>query len=309
MVTILGFSHMSWLIVFCATLHVAFPKEKGMNGTSVENFDCVVRSYTFKNPTMNCTWNAGKNVPPDTQYFMYLAYHKARDNECPHYISNTLGRHIGCYFPDVIASPYRVNITVNGSSIESPIQSYVDDFRIYDKEQFRPPQNITVDYRSPLYYKVQWEPPPNSRKVGSECFEFQIKDERRNTAMTVQEKTYNFPKPAKYILRIRAVGHITCPISKKMNGEWSEPIEFGTDPDRFPTLPLVLVALGTIVIIVLLILICNRNHIWEKLTDPVPGPKVMWQHEKNEEKWVAPVPIAGESVTVVEEMTADSPKV
>lgn len=26
-----------------------------------------------------------------------------------------------------------------------------------------------------------------------------------------------------------------------------------------------------------------RNHIWEKLTDPVPQPKDMWQHEKNVE--------------------------
>ncbi|XP_058042516.1 interleukin-5 receptor subunit alpha-like [Ahaetulla prasina] len=310
MVTIVGFSHISWFIVSCATLHVTFSEEKDMNGTSAENFDCIVRSYTFKNPTMNCTWNAGKNAPPDTQYFMYLAYHKARDNECPHYISNPLGRHIGCYFPDVIANQYYVNIIVNGSSIESPIQSYVDEFKIYNKEQFRPPQNITVDYRSPLYYRVQWEPPPNSRKVGIECFEFQVKDERRNTTITVNQKTYDFPKPSKYILRIRAVGLITCPISKEMNGEWSEPIKFGTDPDTYPTLPLVFAALGTIVIIVLLTLICKRNHIWEKLTDPVPRPKViMWQHEKNVEKWETPGPIAGESITVVEEMTVDSPKV
>ncbi|KAG8137410.1 hypothetical protein E2320_004645 [Naja naja] len=305
MVTILGFSHMSWLIVFCSTLHVA----KDMNGTSVENVDCIVRSYTFKNPTMNCTWNVGKNAPPDTQYFMYLAYHKATDNECPHYISNTLGRHIGCYFPEVIANQYRVVITINGSSRDLPIQSYVDDFRLYDKEQFRPPQNITVDYSSPLYYNVQWEPPPNSRKLGSDCFVFQIKDERRNTIMNVTGKTYNFAKPAKYILRIRSVGHFMCPISKAMNGEWSEPIEFGTDPAVFPTLPLIFAALGTKIIILILILILYRNHIWEKLTDPVPQPKdIMWQHEKNVE-WVTPVPIAGESITVVEEMTAVSPKV
>ncbi|XP_013920555.1 PREDICTED: granulocyte-macrophage colony-stimulating factor receptor subunit alpha-like [Thamnophis sirtalis] len=310
MVTILGFSNMSWLIVFCSTLHITLPKEKGMNGTSVENFDCILRSYTFKNPTMNCTWNAGKNTPPDTQYFMYLAYNKATDNECPHYISNSSERHIGCYFPEVIANQYSVYITVNGSSRVSPIQSYVDTFRLHDKEQFRPPQNITVDYSLPLYYRVQWEPPPNSRKHGSVCFVFQIKDERKNTIINVTEKTYDFPKPSKYILRIRAFGDITCPISKKMNGEWSEPIEFGTDPDTFPTLPFVFAALGTIIIIVLLTLICKRNHIWEKLTDPVPQPKdIMWQHEKNVEKWMTPVPIAGESITVIEEMAAISPKV
>ncbi|XP_039176176.1 interleukin-5 receptor subunit alpha-like [Crotalus tigris] len=294
-----------------APLEVASAMAPSMNGTSVENFSCIVRSYIFKNPTMNCTWNAGTNAPSDTQYFMYLAYHKATDNECPHYISNMHRRHIGCYFPDVIVNKYRVNITVNGSSTKSPIQSYVDDFRLYKKEQLQPPQNITVDYKSPLYYRIQWEPPPSSRKVGRECFEFQIKDECRNTVMNVTGKTYfNFAKPAKYILRIRTIGHTVCTISKEMNGEWSEPIEFGTDPDTFPTLPLVFAALGTMLIIMLLTLICKRNHIWEKLTDPVPQPKdIMWQHEKNVEKWVTPVPIGGESITVVEEMTAISPKV
>ncbi|ETE64862.1 hypothetical protein L345_09368, partial [Ophiophagus hannah] len=200
------------------TCNIKSPEIKNMNGTSVENVDCIVRSYTFKNPTMNCTWKAGKTAPPDTQYFMYLAYHKATDNECPHYISNTFGRHVGCYFPEVIANQYRVVITINGSSIDPPIQTYVDDFRLYDKEQFRPPQNITVDYSSPLYYNVQWEPPPNSRKLGSDCFEFQIKDERRNTIINwvtpepiadesitvVEEMTAISPKDLKLLADLQA---------------------------------------------------------------------------------------------------------
>ncbi|XP_063161108.1 interleukin-5 receptor subunit alpha-like [Candoia aspera] len=309
MVTILRFIYMSWLIVFCSALHVAFPKEKGMNGTSIDNFSCFVHSYTFKTPTMNCLWNASKNAPPDTQYFLYLTYHKAKENECPHYISNTLGRHVGCYFPNVTVNQYRVNVTVNGSSTESPIQPYSTKLLLYTTEQLQPPQNITVDYKSPLYYVVRWEPPPSSRNVGSECFKFQIKDEIRNTTTNVPGKTYNFSKPAKYILRIRTGGKSICAIAKPFS-KWSKPIEFGTDPNPFPAVPLVFAILGTILIVVLLGLICKRNHIWQKLTDPVPQPKdIMWQCEKNMEKWVSSVPIAGESITVVEEMTAISQKV
>ncbi|KAM6446371.1 interleukin-5 receptor subunit alpha-like isoform 1-T1 [Liasis olivaceus] len=310
MITILGFICMSWLIGFCCALHVAFPKEKGMNGTSVENLSCFVRSYPFKAPTMNCTWNAGKNAPSDTQYFLYLAYQKANENECPHYISHMSGRHAGCYFPVVTVNQYPATVTVNGSSTESPIQPYVESFRLFAKEQLQPPQNITVDYKSPLYYIVQWKPPPSSRKVGSECFKFQIKDEIRNTIIDAPNQTYfSCPKPAKYILRIRTGGESICSISKKY-GEWSEPIEFGTEPNPFPTLHLIFSVLGTILIIVLLGLICKRKHIWQKLTDPVPQPKdIMWQCENNMEKWVTPVPIAGESITVVEEMTASSQKV
>ncbi|NXJ85912.1 CSF2R factor, partial [Trogon melanurus] len=39
----------------------------GMNGSAIVNFSCVIYNISF----MNCTWQAGKDAPGDTQYFLY----------------------------------------------------------------------------------------------------------------------------------------------------------------------------------------------------------------------------------------------
>ncbi|NXC48984.1 CSF2R factor, partial [Penelope pileata] len=40
---------------------------EGRNGSAVENFSCVIYNISL----MNCTWQAGRNAPGDTQYFLY----------------------------------------------------------------------------------------------------------------------------------------------------------------------------------------------------------------------------------------------
>ncbi|NXA78315.1 CSF2R factor, partial [Thryothorus ludovicianus] len=39
----------------------------GMNGSAIENFSCVIYNILL----MNCTWQAGRDAPADTQYFLY----------------------------------------------------------------------------------------------------------------------------------------------------------------------------------------------------------------------------------------------
>ncbi|NWI56795.1 CSF2R factor, partial [Calyptomena viridis] len=39
----------------------------GMNGSAIENFSCVIYNIFL----MNCTWQAGRHAPADTQYFLY----------------------------------------------------------------------------------------------------------------------------------------------------------------------------------------------------------------------------------------------
>ncbi|NXO36873.1 CSF2R factor, partial [Locustella ochotensis] len=39
----------------------------GMNGSAIENFSCVIYNIFL----MNCTWQAGRGAPADTQYFLY----------------------------------------------------------------------------------------------------------------------------------------------------------------------------------------------------------------------------------------------
>lgn len=39
----------------------------GKKGSAIENFSCVIYDVSL----MNCTWQAGRNAPGDTQYFLY----------------------------------------------------------------------------------------------------------------------------------------------------------------------------------------------------------------------------------------------
>ncbi|NWU77287.1 CSF2R factor, partial [Onychorhynchus coronatus] len=39
----------------------------GMNGSAIENFSCMIYNICL----MNCTWQAGRGAPADTQYFLY----------------------------------------------------------------------------------------------------------------------------------------------------------------------------------------------------------------------------------------------
>ncbi|NXE65727.1 CSF2R factor, partial [Calcarius ornatus] len=39
----------------------------GMKGSAIENFSCVIYNIFL----MNCTWQAGRDAPADTQYFLF----------------------------------------------------------------------------------------------------------------------------------------------------------------------------------------------------------------------------------------------
>uniref|UniRef100_A0A803T6H7 Fibronectin type-III domain-containing protein n=1 Tax=Anolis carolinensis TaxID=28377 RepID=A0A803T6H7_ANOCA len=257
----------------------------GTDRTSAQNFSCVVKSYTFKGPSMNCTWKAGKEAPKDTQYFLWLKYNTDEEIECPHYISDKFGRHIGCYFLNVTVNGDRVDLTVNGSSEESPIQPSSHSPQPYLLEKLGPPRNITVNCEEQLYCTVKWKPPPSSLRVKPDCFRYQIKDEIRNTYQNITEQVSfkNYSKGVRQRLRIRTRKQITCPLTDEF-GEWSEPIEFGTDPSPFPTMLFIFVLAGTIIISLALVLACKRSHAWKKIIAPVPQPKdILKQYEKNME--------------------------
>ncbi|XP_034971513.2 granulocyte-macrophage colony-stimulating factor receptor subunit alpha-like [Zootoca vivipara] len=308
MVPNIGFAHMSCLTVFCSVFFFTFVNNQGLEGTSAENLSCVI--YTVRVTSMDCTWEAGRNISKDVQYFLYLIYHKndGEEMECPQYKSNELGRHVGCHFPNVKVPENHITLRVNGSSEESLVQPLDQQFWPFDHEKLAPPQNITWNcHEQPWGCKVQWKPPPCALKDNSDyCFKYEIRDEIRGQISTLQQTHQNYTIRGKYSLRLRAAGQY-CPIGTQWS-DWSKPIVFGADPNPFPTVLLILVVLGTVITILLLILIWKRFHIWRCLTFPVPQPKdVLWQYE-NVKTWVDPTPAADEKITVVEEMNCELQK-
>uniref|UniRef100_A0A452GI81 Type I cytokine receptor cytokine-binding domain-containing protein n=1 Tax=Gopherus agassizii TaxID=38772 RepID=A0A452GI81_9SAUR len=131
-------------------LLVLMLKNSSKNGTSVENFSCVIYNISF----MNCTWEA-----------VFIGSKNFQDVKD---IKNTV------YF------------LVNGSSSKSEIQFYDDDYFILEK--LTPPLNITVSCSEDrAECIVQWKQPQLSHmeRNGDGCFEYQIDIRNKKTNVSV----------------------------------------------------------------------------------------------------------------------------
>ncbi|NWI61882.1 CSF2R factor, partial [Calyptomena viridis] len=104
------------------------PVFAGMNGSAIENFSCVIYNIFL----MNCTWQAGRHAPADTQYFLY--WQNPRDDkemECELYIKDENGRNMGCRFQNVRIEIEKAYFLVNGSSKDALIQFYDEYIELY----------------------------------------------------------------------------------------------------------------------------------------------------------------------------------
>ncbi|NXL92144.1 CSF2R factor, partial [Alectura lathami] len=145
----------------------------GMNGSAIENFSCMVYNISF----MNCTWQAGRNAPEDTQYFLY--WQNTRDDnvmECELYIKDENGRHTGCRFKNVTIDYEEAYFLVNGSSKDSLIQFYSTLIELYEIEKLMPPSNVTVNCdKTSNDCVIQWQRPQISHSDKDKCFKYEVK--------------------------------------------------------------------------------------------------------------------------------------
>ncbi|NXH09927.1 CSF2R factor, partial [Bucco capensis] len=104
------------------------PGFAGMTGSAIGNFSCVIYSISL----MNCTWQAGRDAPRDTQYFLYWKNSRYDDvMECQRYIKEENGRNLGCRFQNVRIEFEKAYFLVNGSSKDSLIQLYDEYIQLY----------------------------------------------------------------------------------------------------------------------------------------------------------------------------------
>ncbi|XP_071404251.1 granulocyte-macrophage colony-stimulating factor receptor subunit alpha-like isoform X2 [Pithys albifrons albifrons] len=287
---------------------------RGMNGSAIENFSCVIYNIFL----MNCTWQAGRDAPADTQYFLY--WQNSRDDEemeCELYIKDENGRNMGCRFQNVriIGNAY---FLVNGSSKDSLIQFYDEYIDLYKIEIFTAPLNVTAHCtRDSADCIITWHPPLTSHMIPTKCFEYEIniqnKDGLKEEKHVVRNDRYefqNYNEKKRYILKIRARG-TTCLISSNW-GEWSEPIEFGQGKDYLGFVILFLIALGTISVTLFLYCFFKRCCNFKSILPPIPQPRVKFNALTDEdiqtENVYLPSKSHTEEIVLVEEMTQLSKK-
>nr|XP_006135917.2 granulocyte-macrophage colony-stimulating factor receptor subunit alpha-like isoform X1 [Pelodiscus sinensis]XP_014435370.1 granulocyte-macrophage colony-stimulating factor receptor subunit alpha-like isoform X1 [Pelodiscus sinensis]XP_025033614.1 granulocyte-macrophage colony-stimulating factor receptor subunit alpha-like isoform X1 [Pelodiscus sinensis] len=287
----------------------------GKNGTRVENFSCVIYNISF----MNCTWDAGRKAPINTQYCLSLQYPSEKDAlKCPHYIKDALGRHISCSFQNVTIIKDPVYFLVKGDSNELEIQFYDEFIKLYEIEKLTPPVNITVNCSEDQpRCIVQWKRPQLSHEERDidQCFEYEIDirnkktnanpEENKNEPHTAQGTSFTFENynvKKKYSLKIRAKGD-ACLISKKW-GEWSEPIDFGNTDGAALMYPIVLllIAIGTILVALLIFFLCKRCCNLKKMFPPVPQPKNKFYELQKEGMDPPLTKYETEEITTVEEV-------
>ncbi|XP_010117091.1 PREDICTED: granulocyte-macrophage colony-stimulating factor receptor subunit alpha-like [Chlamydotis macqueenii] len=286
----------------------------GMNGSAIENFSCVIYNVSL----MNCTWQAGRDAPGDTQYFLYWQKSRYDDAmECELYIKDENGRNMGCRFQNVKIEGETGYFLVNGSSNDSLIQFYDEYIKLYKIEILTPPLNVTASCtRNPVGCIITWQPPNTSHVESVECFQYEIsiqnkdepKEEKKDPPIIVTIDRYefqNYNEKKKYILKIRASGK-NCLVSSNW-GEWSEPVEFGRGEDYFIFVILFLIALGTISVTVLQYYLFKRYCSFKSIFSAIPQPRDKFNASTDKDIQMEYVSLTKtcytEEVTMVEEMT------
>ncbi|NXY46304.1 CSF2R factor, partial [Ceuthmochares aereus] len=148
------------------------PVFAGVNGSAIENFSCVIYNISF----MNCTWQAGRGAPGDTQYFLYWQNSRYDDAmECELYIKDENDRNVGCRFQNVRINTPIAYFLVNGSSKDSLIQFYDEYIKLYEIEILTPPLNVIVNCTGDsVGCIVTWQPPLTSHGSKKNCLLYEI---------------------------------------------------------------------------------------------------------------------------------------
>uniref|UniRef100_A0A8C2U977 Granulocyte-macrophage colony-stimulating factor receptor subunit alpha-like n=1 Tax=Coturnix japonica TaxID=93934 RepID=A0A8C2U977_COTJA len=251
---------------------------QGINGSAIENFSCVIYDISL----MNCTWQAGRNAPGDTQYYLYWQNSRYGDvMECELYIKDENGRHVGCRFKNVKIE--RSYFLVNGSSKNTLIQFYDTDIELYTIEKLMPPSNVTVSCNeSSDSCTIQWQQPQINHSNKDRCFKYEIEITSKGSSAEWTNQSYtkemvtshvvqNPNMRKKNLVKIRAAGRM-CKVNKDW-GEWSAAVEFGNEEISSSVWILPVLAVATLSIAIFTVCFCKRTGYWKAAFPQVPKPK------------------------------------
>ncbi|XP_073920529.1 granulocyte-macrophage colony-stimulating factor receptor subunit alpha isoform X2 [Castor canadensis] len=235
----------------------------GADGTAVQNFSCSIYNAGF----MNCTWVKGRAAPDDVQYFMYIKNKRTLlEMECPCYLQES-GIHTGCHLSNLSLLSVKSYVLVNGSSPAMGIQFFDSIFLTKGIEKLDPPANVTV-HCNVSHCHVRWHQPRTWHRFTHQDFQYQLDIQRQNidpgnlnpliNISGNSENKYHFPSPEprhKHTVQIRVAD-----TRRPQWSAWSRPVEFGSE-DMTATilhLHLLLVALGTLICALMLLLLLKR---------------------------------------------------
>ncbi|XP_070113998.1 interleukin-3 receptor subunit alpha isoform X2 [Equus caballus] len=282
---------------------IGYPEPEGNPGAAAQNLTCWVHDVDF----LTCRWAVGSAAPRDVQYHLHVGEARTSEGrECPGYTADERGTHVRCRFDDLSGfSNGLYRFRVRGTSRASGIPCSEMFEQLSRIERLSPP-NIT-GWCNKTYSLLEWE--MSSRFSWKFTYELEIQ-QGAGPADLVQdfETFYGMPNPGTYTVRIRARGYFTGIVS-----EWSAPKNFVCDPEEEGArlrvrLTASLTALGPLLALGLLVLICRKYSLMRKIFPPIPHMKdplsdslqnklMIWEagRDPREECPVAEVQVVGET--------------
>uniref|UniRef100_M3XQ63 Interleukin-3 receptor subunit alpha n=1 Tax=Mustela putorius furo TaxID=9669 RepID=M3XQ63_MUSPF len=241
---------------------------EGNPEAAARGLDCRVHDVDV----LTCSWDVGREAPRDIQYHLYWQELRTRrEYECPNYEMDPRGKLVRCHFNDVSRLPKHLQILVRGTSQSAwiPCSDRTVELSEIVLEILNPP-NITATCNK-SYLMMEWE----ACSHFNNRFEYELQLQKgSDPAYTekLQEKFFELHNPKNYVVRLRAKGFY-----RKSWSEWSAPQSFecdlGEDSPRPDWLLAALVLLATLLVLGLVIALCGRYSVLQKIFPPIPHMK------------------------------------
>ncbi|XP_025291138.3 granulocyte-macrophage colony-stimulating factor receptor subunit alpha-like isoform X1 [Canis lupus dingo] len=252
----------------------------GVEGSGAMNFSCFIYNVRF----MNCSWAPGSRAPADVCYqlFWWASLHED-EVECPHYIMNSEGMHVGCHF-DQLGEPQNMDnyfFLVNGTSRTAaiPFLDFVP-FQAYKIEKYDPPTNITITYNR-SHHIIKWDNPEIRYDLSSYVLYYELDIQRAGSSSKTKHVFQRGQDPNVYLMpssAARVESTFRARVRYVYNdlwSEWSPTVLFGLPEEREPRGAMFdVVVWAAAVPALLLMCLCKRRfYRSHKLFPPIPQVK------------------------------------
>uniref|UniRef100_A0A2I2Y2V1 Interleukin-3 receptor subunit alpha n=1 Tax=Gorilla gorilla gorilla TaxID=9595 RepID=A0A2I2Y2V1_GORGO len=263
------------VLLWLTLLLIAMPcllqtKEGGKPRAGAQNLTCWIHDVDF----LSCSWAVGPAAPADVQYDLYLNVANRRQQyECLHYKTDVQGTRTGCRFDDISrlsSGSQSSHIVVRGRSAAFSIPC-TDKFVVFSQIEILTPPNMTAKCNKTHSF-MHWK----MRSHFNRKFRYELQIQKRMQPVITEQvrdrTSFQLLNPGTYTVQIRARERVYEFLSA-----WSTPQRFecnqeeGTNTHAWRTS--LLMALGTLLALVCVFLICRRYLVMQRLFPRIPHMK------------------------------------
>nr|XP_033801263.1 interleukin-13 receptor subunit alpha-1 [Geotrypetes seraphini] len=281
----------------------------GDPATSVTNFTCVWYNKEY----MNCTWQPGKRVPPDTSYILYYRYGNLKSDQQCHEYSYKNQIAIGCHFSKLeLPKEGKIYFMITDSS--EKIRSIYSDVDLDSILKPSAPRIANISRTSDNEISVSWS--NNLWPVRDACLRSEV--EYKGDALDVE--IFPVDKNRSFIIRRKCFPDECCTVRVRVKinkyclestwSDWSQKESLGEDGGRNYDSSVIYLLMIPLVGAATIILIIFLKRILVLLFPPIPDPAKLfkgmhleqngvWQWTEYSEASVCSKPVKEETCSLV----------